>query len=401
MQTEMRKCLRCDILVKSPNGGTTGLLKHRSTCSKKIPKRKVDRGQLSLGFSKTQKLELAKGFKLITQLVYKEQIPLNTVTKSGALQHMFQTLNYGCVTYHSVNKTLNASYHSIIAKIKELIANRDKDQLLSISFDKWFSQDNKKYIRVYLYVENENVCLGLLNYTGFCGGEEIGRLLVKRLEIFGLTPSDISIAITDCDSDVRSASNILGWHIFPCLAHVVNLCVKNILFRNPSTDVPVYSDDEHQNDEEDLQDGICFELIDIARKISSKIHSTGKLADALSKIQVDSGKTPLQIVRHNETRWNSLYDCLKRFIRLKNFPQLLFVEELSEFDWDRLEEIVKLLEPFKECAFELQSNGANILTAKKVVLFLRAKVRNMSPSVKTVFEKWIDGNSILEAVLKR
>ena len=90
MQTEMRKCLRCGILVKSPNGGTTGLLKHRSACSKKIPKRKVDRGQLSLGFAKTQKLELAKGFKLITQLVYKDQIPLNTVTKSGALQHMFQ-----------------------------------------------------------------------------------------------------------------------------------------------------------------------------------------------------------------------------------------------------------------------------------------------------------------------
>ena len=193
-----------------------------------------------------------------------------------------------------------------------------------------------EFFGVYLSLENENVCLGLLNYTGFCGGGEIGRLLVKRLEIFGLTPSDISIAITDCGFDVRSASNILGWHIFPCLAHVANLCVKNILFRNPSTDVPVYFDDEHQNDEEDLQDGICFELIDIARKISSKIHSTGKLTDAQSKIQVDFGKTPLQIVRHNETRWNSLYDCLKRFIQLIIFLQLLFVEELSEFDWDRL-----------------------------------------------------------------
>ena len=130
-KSEMRKCLRCDILVKSPNGGTTGLLKHRSACSKKIPKRKVDRGQLSLGFAKTQKLALAKGFKLITQLVYKDQTPLNTVTKSEALQHILQTLNYGSVTYYSVNKALNASYHSIIAKIKELIANRDKDQQLA------------------------------------------------------------------------------------------------------------------------------------------------------------------------------------------------------------------------------------------------------------------------------
>ena len=114
------------------------------------------------------------------------------------VRNSFQTLNYGSGTYHSVNKALNASYHSIIAKIKELIANRDKDQLLYISFDEYISflssQDNKKFTGACLYVQNENVCLGLLNYTGFCGGEEIGRLLVKRLEIFGLTPSDISIA---------------------------------------------------------------------------------------------------------------------------------------------------------------------------------------------------------------
>ena len=32
IQTEMRKCLRCDLLVKAPNGGTTGLNKHYKSC---------------------------------------------------------------------------------------------------------------------------------------------------------------------------------------------------------------------------------------------------------------------------------------------------------------------------------------------------------------------------------
>ena len=43
IQTEMRKCLLCDLLVKAPNGGTTGLNKHFKACMKKKPgKRKLE-----------------------------------------------------------------------------------------------------------------------------------------------------------------------------------------------------------------------------------------------------------------------------------------------------------------------------------------------------------------------
>ena len=36
--TEMRNSLRCDLLIKAPNGGTTGLNKHLKACIKKITK---------------------------------------------------------------------------------------------------------------------------------------------------------------------------------------------------------------------------------------------------------------------------------------------------------------------------------------------------------------------------
>ena len=78
IQTEMRKCLRCDLLVKAPNGGTTGLNKHYKSCVKKVPKRK-DNSQSCLGFPKSPKLELPKCLKLVAQMVYKDQIPVNTV----------------------------------------------------------------------------------------------------------------------------------------------------------------------------------------------------------------------------------------------------------------------------------------------------------------------------------
>ena len=396
IQTEMRKCLRCDLLVKAPNGGTTGLNKHYKSCVKKVPKRK-DNSQSCLGFPKSPKLELPKGLKLVAQMVYKDQIPVNTVANSSALQHIFQSLNFGRVNYHTVNKALDDTYHRIVTHLKAIITNRDKDQMLARSFDKWTSQDGKKFIGVYLYVASHSLCLGIIPYQGFCGSEEIASHLRKRLAIFNLTPSDISIAITDCGADVRCAAEIMNWYTFPCLAHVINLCVKTILLRDPDRDILTIGED----DNEQIVNGEFLEVVDVVRRITGKVHSTPKIADALEKIQRDSGKVPLKIVRHNETRWNSLHDCIERFVQLKNYLKIMFVQELDEFDWDTLSDIKKVLQPFIDCTQQLQSKDANIVTAKKVILFLQSKMQNMPQSIKDVFKKWIDNNVIWEAVSKK
>ena len=149
-QTEMRKCLRCDLLVKAPNGGTTGLNKHYKSCVKKVPKRK-DNSQSCLGFPKSPKLELPKGLKLVAQMVYKDQIPVNTVANSSAL------------------------------------------------------------------------------------------------------------------------------------------CVKTILLRDPDRDILTIGED----DNEQIVNGEFLEVVDVVRRITGKVHSTPKKANALEKIQRDSGKVPL------------------------------------------------------------------------------------------------------------
>ena len=40
-------------------------------------------------------------------------------------------------------------------------------------------------------------------------------------------------------------------------------------------------------------------------------------------------------------------------------------------------------------------------TAKTVILFLRSKMRNMSQAVRDVFQKWIDGNEVVEAIIQK
>ena len=86
---------------------------------------------------------------------------------------------------------------------------------------------------------------------------------------------------------------------------------------------------------------------------------------------------------------------------MRNQSDSGIVQELDEFDWDTLSDIKKVLQPFIDCTQQLQSKDANIVTAKKVILFLQSKMQNMPQSIKDVFKKWIDNNVIWEAVSKK
>ena len=184
VQTEWRKCIKCDALVKAPNSGTSGLSKHADSCAKSN-KRKAPTNQPKIGFKKCPKLNLPKGMDTVSKLVYKDNIPITAVAKSEALQSMFRELGFGSVTYHSMNKALDEKYHCIVSKLKSIIESRNKEQLLTITFDKWTSQDGKKFIGIYLYVDLHDICLGLIPYKHFCGAEEIATYLRKQLALFG------------------------------------------------------------------------------------------------------------------------------------------------------------------------------------------------------------------------
>ena len=226
-KTEFRKCMRCSTVVKAVNGGTSAMLKHISNC--KGPTKVLVSEQRTLNMPRKAVLAARKGVVRVARLVYEDHIPLNTVVRSETLQYFYRCLGFAKVSYHSVSEVLDEDYHYLISKIKDKIEARDKKQILVMSFDKWTSTTNQKFLGVYLYVSGEKICLGLIHFVGYCGAEEISVLLKNRLAIFGLIPSDISLFVTDCGSDVQNTAEIFNAYKFPCLAHVINLCVKKFL----------------------------------------------------------------------------------------------------------------------------------------------------------------------------
>ena len=288
VQTEWRKCIKCDALVKAPNSGTSGLSKPADSCAKSN-KRKAPTNQPKIGFKKCPKLNLPKGMDTVSKLVYKDNIPITAVAKR---------------------------------------------------------------------------------------------------------------------------------YSFPCLAHVVNLCVKRIICANPESDLIFDEndeDDEDQDQEREVAVGQFRHVIEIVRNLCKKVHSSTKNAEALEKAQLEFlnsqndeqtdgevvRKSPLKIICSNATRWNSVFDMLVRFRDLKRYMQIMFENDLRNYDWAALDNIIELLLPFKECTMRLQAKDASVHTAKNIILYLQARVRNLSIDAQLVLDKWLNRNDIVEALLKK
>ena len=103
-----------------------------------------------------------KGLDEVARLVFEDNIPINKIVSSQTHQMWFKRMNFDKVTHASLNETLEFNYHKVVYIIKEKVINRNPKQLLGLSFDKWNSTDNTKFLGVYLYLNGENICLGTL-----------------------------------------------------------------------------------------------------------------------------------------------------------------------------------------------------------------------------------------------
>ena len=352
LKKDRRKCIRCGIIICAKNSGTTTLKRHTTTCRKRSAKELSN--QSLVDFVRLPKRESKKGLDEVAKTVYRYHIPITRAVNCDVFQTWYKRMGFANVTYSSVNEELNAQYESLMSKVKQMIRNRDNKAMVMISFDKWTSSDYKKYLGVYIYINRLPIMLGLLPYVGFCGAEEVGILIKNLLEQFGPGVADVHLAVTDRGSDVQAACRVLNLHNFPCLAHVINLIVKRFVTgltgdvtRMADEQVTAESDDEYSEDEiipPTLQ--FCY-VIEKARQITAKILRTSSLQDKILQLQKTLKLREVKVVVENVTRWNSLLCMLERFLSVKTELLAVFPNELDEYDWTRLSNIISMLKPFQ------------------------------------------------------
>ena len=388
-KTTRRKCRDCGCVIES-SGNTTNMRKHIRSCKKRMVS---NQGILPFKVGAPEK----KGYSIIAKLVYVDNFPITKVANSAQLKTMFEKLNYDKVTYQSLNCYLEELYHRAVSKMKSILAQRSKADLMSITFDKWTAIGDNKFIGVYVYHKVTKYCLGLIHYEGVCRSSDIINHLGERLKIFGLELSDMDYMVTDCGSDVQKVAQDADIFNFPCLCHIINLIVKRLLIEN-------FDDFADEDDFEFITDSrYRLNYSDIILKVRSTVKdilSKPTLCDRLKAAQNIQGNTPLKLVAENATRWNSLFDMLERFVSLRNSVELIV--DLHDFDWAKVSELINLLKPLKECTMDLQDSKANVKTAVSILKFLRQKSLSndlLGKAIKTVWDKWIRPNQVADALL--
>lgn len=144
-----------------------------------------------------------------------------------------------------------------------------------------------------------------------------------------------------------------------CLCHTLQLLIQE-----------VYNCDEYR------------EILQTARRLVGKVR---KSSIAMQKIVSRCGKT---IISDNSTRWNSTYLMINRLLEIKvQLNEVLHemkIDSLLTSEWGVLQEIVSLLEPFREQTDILQTDATSLSNVIPSLLELECHLEQFTSSTRLV-----------------
>ena len=135
-----------------------------------------------------------------------------------------------------------------------------------------------------------------------------------------------------------------------CLNHILNTVVQNNILESPE----------------------IKKKIELVRKIVGHSHRSSLFAEALRREFDVAGQTALCLIMDVQTRWNSTYDMLGRFVQVQDVIKALLANgwgkdlvgkdkpevRITERDWNLLNAVTNVLRGFKEATESLSKESA-------------------------------------------
>ena len=252
---------------------------------------------------------------------------------------------------------LDKAFEKSNKKVEEKIV-KDQPEFVACQLDGWSSYRHGYMGLLISYLTKSwkrvSLCLACSPFDDHHTGENIADWLDNKLTTWKVLDK-ATVVISDTASNMLKSMEFMPNNMehCGCLNHVLQLAINDETFQKP-------------------------EVQNIMAKVKAFItyHSMSVLlSSALEKKQKELGwEKVLQPVKDVKTRWNTTHDTLKRFVELKNpITKILNDEEwkekikvnkkavkFSSLEWQVMENVVKVLEPFKEATLELSKQSACI-----------------------------------------
>lgn len=391
------------------------------------------------GFIKSEKDSLQV---CISKLASVEGFSLNKIKTSEFIQKAVAAEG------HTLPKSENTLRKMVIndctekkSEMKDTFDRKLKcGERFSITLDEWTSIRNRRYININVHdSNNQQFNLGLIRAKGSITSERTLELVRAKCNSFGLAVTapntgsgsrDIVSATTDGASVMMRFGRIMGEEHVTCYAHALHLAVQDVFYsksttaaategeesdnadtldttgQEDDTDIEVeveYSDNEDDedgydddNDVRELNDSVKT-IITRVRKVVKQVRKSPLKNDKLQEyVKKEFGKE-LVVICDNKTRWNTMANMIKRFLKLRTCLQKLSVDfkvikmNFSENEISSLQNLVDTLEPVKVAVDQLSARNVNLLHADAVFKYLLTKLANTngpsSNAMRTAVER--------------
>lgn len=294
---------------------------------------------------------------LLVKMVAKDLQPLS-ITEDKGFKDFVQGLNprYKLPSRRELTRTLLPNmYEQEVARISKELENVED---IALTTDIWTSRQTQGFITVtaHFISSDYNVKSAVLetarmtkNHTA----ENIAEDLTSICNKWNIL-SKICCVITDNAANMTSAiKSHMKLRNIPCFAHTLNLVVQDSL-----------------KNTKDLQI-----VKDKVKQIVTFFHHSVKATDKLSQLQVQHNVPVKKLIQDVETRWNSTYHMLERFVQQSNLVTttlcLLGKNHLciSNDELSLIKKVIPLLEYFDEATKELSAEKFTSLS--KVIPIVR------------------------------
>lgn len=209
-----------------------------------------------------------------------------------------------------------------------------------LTTDCWTSRTTCSFMAVTChFIENYKMTSCLLDcfeFTDRHTAENLAEELVRVAKEWQVEDK-VVCCVSDNAANITKAIKILKWTHHPCLAHTLNLMIRDAL-------------------------KVVKPTVDKVKAVVEFFHKSTVATQRLKSTQCQMGMPELRPKQECATRWNSTFYMLKRILETKdaiistlaliNAP----VDALCQEEWELVKEVCTVLQPFEEVTVEISAD---------------------------------------------
>ncbi|XP_063215791.1 zinc finger BED domain-containing protein 4-like [Bacillus rossius redtenbacheri] len=304
--------------------------------------------------------------KLIGKMICLDRQPFSVVEDKGfnaLVDHLEPRYAMPSRKYFA-NKVIPSMYAETVSSVQKTLSEAE---FVSVTMDLWTSTANDDYLGVTVHFIDrdfcaQHICIEVVPFPEIShSAQNICSFLTRTLVQWEINDKVFAV-VRDNARNVVAALNLSSFNHIPCLAHTLQLVIKDGLLSSKMVAAVT---------------GACRRMVGHFKHSS---HATKVLREAQKTV----GSPAHRLVQDEPTRWNSILHMLERLYEQRRALALAATNlalhvEISVAQWELIENIIPILKIFDQATLQASKAGVNSSEIIPIVNSLLQELKKPAP----------------------